>query len=750
MIRMEVELLSPVGDFESLRAAVNCGADAVYLGMSGFNARAKAKNFGDDELIEAVEYAHFRGVKVYVTLNTLVYNDEFDELFGLVKKAIEAKVDAFIVQDLGVARFLRESFDGIELHASTQLGVHNLSGAEIAQKVGFKRVVLSRETKLEDIRKIKENTNLEIEFFVHGALCSSFSGNCLISSFKSGDSGNRGRCAQLCRLPYSTESKSGYLESTKDLCLIDSLQTLAAAGVTSFKIEGRLRRAGYVAIATRAYRKAIDSLGSLPNGLKNELLKAYSRGKFNETAYLYDNYDKLNISFNNHRGVKIGRLDEVKRFKNLYKLEISSSHDIAVGDGLKFFENGKEAGSLGVGSVENKNGKYYVFSAKSAAKGSDVYLTLDSRLEKEALSTEKKVPLQVDCMAISGQKLLVTAKSGNFKTVYESDFVLEKAKTQALTEKDFIDTFKKSDFCLEKLNLTTDGVFIAKSVLNECRRIALDSLKKEILKSFNKPITAKAVFIDSGSTFNNRGDNAVNVNKKRIIVVGNEREYNFAKEFDAMIAISPSSYFDKNLSDFLENHKVGLCLPIVAEQSEIKKFEALVLKSDFIVANNLWGLKWAEKVKTVAGTGLNVFNNYAVNELKDLGADNCIMSLELCKGGYNYGGEYYYSLGYPVLMNFVYCPFKELYGNGEKNCDKCRFKDVEYRDAKGNLYSIRRVKSGRCRFELLGQPINSVNKHLMNEFIDLRGFSADEFQSALDGKQVKPCESVGKLNLRIK
>lgn len=210
-----LELLAPAGDMESFDVAVASGADAVYLGLDNFNARMKAQNFDCDNIAQVVSRAHFYGVKVYVTINTILQNCEFKELIELVKASIDAKVDAFLVQDLGVCKVLKETFDGICLHASTQLGVHNLYGAKVAEKAGFSRVVLSREAKLEDIIEIKNNTNLEIEYFVQGALCIAFSGNCYLSSKEQGASGNRGLCKQMCRLPYRAEvqgkSCDGYL-----------------------------------------------------------------------------------------------------------------------------------------------------------------------------------------------------------------------------------------------------------------------------------------------------------------------------------------------------------------------------------------------------------------------------------------------------------------------------------------------------------------------------------------------------------
>ncbi|MEG1663387.1 MAG: peptidase U32 family protein, partial [Clostridia bacterium] len=264
-----IELLAPAGDIDSFYSAVNNGANAVYLGLSGFNARLKADNFDGENLIKCVKYAHFFGVKVYVTVNTLVKNSEIVDLIALVEAAVDAHVDAFIVQDLGVAKILTECFPHIVLHASTQCGIHNADGAKIAEKLGFKRIVLSRETKLDDIKAIKATTDLELEFFVQGALCVSFSGNCYMSAVEASASGNRGLCKQLCRMQYDAVKetkdsqkllKSGYLLSARDLCLIDSLKELLDAGISSFKIEGRMKRAGYVGEVVKIYRDAVDEI----------------------------------------------------------------------------------------------------------------------------------------------------------------------------------------------------------------------------------------------------------------------------------------------------------------------------------------------------------------------------------------------------------------------------------------------------------------------------------------------------------
>lgn len=237
-----LEVLAPIGSIGSLKAAIYSGADAVYLGLDLFNARIKADNFNKDNIAQWVDYCHLFNVKVYITFNTNIKESEREIFAQYVDIAAKANVDAFIVTDLGCLDILKR-YD-VPLHGSTQIGVHNLAGAKVLEELGFTRVVLARETLSSDIRKIKENTNLEIEHFVHGALCVCFSGSCLMSSMMSGDSGNRGRCNQPCRLKYksSISDKNAYLLSPKDQCLIDKVQELAELGVDSLKIEGRLKQ----------------------------------------------------------------------------------------------------------------------------------------------------------------------------------------------------------------------------------------------------------------------------------------------------------------------------------------------------------------------------------------------------------------------------------------------------------------------------------------------------------------------------
>ena len=275
-----LELLAPAGSMEALRAAVQNGADAVYLGCGTFNARQSAKNFTPQALTEAVKYCHVRGVAVHLTLNTLVSDKETPEAAALIRHAAESGVDAFIVQDWGVVQLCRQIAPHIPIHGSTQMTVHSLPGVLLCAAWGMTRVVLSRELSREEIRYICQNSPIEIEVFVHGALCMGYSGQCYLSAAIGGRSGNRGRCAQPCRQSYGyARWQNQYPLSLKDNCLVHSLQDMAEMGVASLKIEGRMKRPEYVAAVTGVYRQALDS-GNVTRAMNNQLLAAFNRQGF--------------------------------------------------------------------------------------------------------------------------------------------------------------------------------------------------------------------------------------------------------------------------------------------------------------------------------------------------------------------------------------------------------------------------------------------------------------------------------------
>ena len=318
-LERRAELLAPGGSFEGMKAAVNAGADAVYMGGTKFGARAYAQNPDEEGLLEAIDYCHLHGRKLYMTVNTLLKEEELEtQLYPYLKPYYERGLDAVLVQDLGALSFLKEMFPGLALHASTQMSVQSVQGAKLAQQLGFERVVPARELSLEEIRRIYEATGMEIECFIHGALCYSYSGQCLLSSLIGGRSGNRGRCAQPCRQAYELEDDAGkrlsrkeapYLLSLKDICTVDLLPELMDAGVCSFKIEGRMKRPEYAAGVVSIYRYYLDRiLEGRPAAQADEqdltkLMDLYNRGGFSKGYYFVEHSAKMmSMQRPNHAG----------------------------------------------------------------------------------------------------------------------------------------------------------------------------------------------------------------------------------------------------------------------------------------------------------------------------------------------------------------------------------------------------------------------------------------------------------------
>ena len=261
----KIELSAPAGDIKCLKAAIEGGADAIYLGGKNFGARAFSKNFSDEEIVEAIKLAHLYGVKIYVTVNTLVYDKEVDSFIKYIEFLHKNNVDAILLQDLGMLDLIRKTYPNLEVHASTQMHIHNLDGVKLMENLGVKRVVLARETSIDDIKHIRQNSNIELEVFVHGALCVSYSGQCLMSYFKQERSANQGECEGSCRLRYNVLNKDKIIDSNvyalslKDLNSLENIGRLIDVGVSSLKIEGRMKSAAYVYLVTSLYRKAIDS-----------------------------------------------------------------------------------------------------------------------------------------------------------------------------------------------------------------------------------------------------------------------------------------------------------------------------------------------------------------------------------------------------------------------------------------------------------------------------------------------------------
>ncbi|MBM7615935.1 DUF3656 domain-containing U32 family peptidase [Alkaliphilus hydrothermalis] len=503
----QIELLAPAGSFEALKAALQNGADAVYLGGTEFSARAYASNFDRDTLQEAVEYAHIRGMKVYITINILMKDHEIQGLLEYVNFLYNIDVDAVIVQDLGVMMLIREAFPDLELHCSTQMTLHNTKGVESLKKMGVKRVVLARELSLNEINEIHKKTGMELEAFVHGALCVAYSGQCLMSSFIGGRSGNRGRCAQPCRKPYQLVSSKGDLNnideeyhlSMRDLNTFEEIGKLIESGVTSFKIEGRMKKPQYVASIVRSYRQGIDHYlkkGKIlkDEGLQKEMAQMFNR-KFTK-GYIFESprSEIVNTEKPNNSGIYLGKVLQYQAKTKRLHIKLKSS--LSVGDGIEVWQGiGSNEGGVVTAIYVNQKpvpkattGQSVEIELKGKIQaGADVYKTLDVEMMDELERTyahqaeNKKVLVYGEIKINLGKPMELSLWDGANHHVYsKTDFIVEKAQRVALTEERVIENLSKlgnTPYSLEELKVEIDdGVAVPISVINGLRRDAIDQL----------------------------------------------------------------------------------------------------------------------------------------------------------------------------------------------------------------------------------------------------------------------------------
>lgn len=490
---------------DSLKAAVMAGCDAVYLGGVLFGARAFAGNFTNEEIVYAINYAHLYGVKVYVTINTIIYDSEVERFLDYVRFLHKNNVDVVIIQDIGMFDLLRKKFPNLELHASTQMNIHNYDGALLAKKLGFKRVVMARETPIDVIKKIKEEIDIEIEVFIHGALCVSYSGECLLSALVGKRSGNRGTCAQICRKKYDfyDDEKNklninNYLLSTKDLCTLKYIDKLIEIGVDSLKIEGRMKRSPYVYLVTKTYRKVIDNYyntGKLKID-ENDIIELKKMFNRNFTKGFMLNEDNNNFTYDkrpNNIGIEVGQV--ISKVKN--DLKIKLTYDVSVHDGLRILDDKEDKGLvINKMFINNK-------SVLEAKKGDVITLKYDKYVEKNSkvLLTSSKKQLDSISEAIKNQERFIyvdlsfTAKENeNLKLTITDGLntvteVLDKTPMRAINKETSYDVIKKQ---LSKLGNTVykarsitlnldDNLFINIKDINEIRRRAISKLNEKRL-----------------------------------------------------------------------------------------------------------------------------------------------------------------------------------------------------------------------------------------------------------------------------
>ena len=687
-----VELLSPVGDFECLKAAVQNGADSVYFGASSFSARAFANNFNLEELEKAICYAKIRGVKTNLTLNTLIKDNEFNDSLELAKKAYEFGIDAIIVQDLGLAKKLIELYPDLPIHASTQMTIHNLNGALMLQKLGFKRVVLSRELSIDEIAYISKNTNIEIECFIHGALCISYSGQCLFSSMVGGRSGNRGKCAQPCRLPYDllendNKIDSGYLLSTRDLLGLEFIPELLDAGVKCLKIEGRMKSPEYVATVTRIYRKYIDLYYSgneylIDDNDRKELLQAFNRGQCSQGHLSKSPNSKLIFPEKpNNMGLFLGTVENFNKNKGHITLKLHEP--ISVGDSVSL-QN--ETGSYKISELMEKNrnisttkiGQIVTIGRMKGniKRGDKIYkissLSL-SNLAKESYKKEyRKVDFDIDVTIKKSQPIAISVipSSTNKIPTYEGlslhtsiDTFPEDALNKPLTQESIIKQLSKtgdSPYNFKNINIDLgENLFIPKlSILNELRRLTLSSIEDYAISSIhrennleeNNDLTKKDILLNDMRTVINNTDTVHFKPKVSLLLNELNLDYDYSLLNSVDELYIPLKYFaQKKYSQILKilNKKTNLYIymPTIVQGNYKNLFFANAKTAvenyniQGFVISNIGNIKLLydlfenvnQHFKIIANFTFNIFNCNTILELKKLGLSRFTIPPELDK-----------------------------------------------------------------------------------------------------------------------
>jgi len=647
------ELILPAGNFENLKAAVLNGADAVYGGAKKFNARIPAANFAESELKDGIDFCHLHGKRFYLTLNTLIKDSELEEAIGVAKKAFELGVDAIICQDLGLMKALHELLPELELHASTQTTCHNSAGAKFLENLGVKKIVLARELSLDEIREIKKSTKAGIECFVHGALCFSYSGQCLFSSFAFGKSGNRGQCLQPCRLNFGLEqdgkSEQGFILSMKDLMTVYNVKELANAGIDSFKVEGRLKGVAYVASVAKAYRKAIDSAFGENSALSDEDVKLMKIAFLREATKGYA-FRQEQMTFPEtpmRKGIlaaKVvgfkGKAIRLKLFEGLYKwdrLTAIRGEEFEEFSAARILKEGNEVPKAGKGSeviIETGEKPYLEI-------GQELYFTshkLLKDLEEKALQGGKKIPYSIKVSAKAGENLRAVAEFAGKSASIEFDFRPETAKTAGVSEKELVERLLKEDdfFRPAKLEAKIEGkIFVPVSKLKEFQKAIIAGMREEFLKAFRK---------NAGTGFEGRMKRMLNFRPQKKSVEKRQEIAVFCESLEQAELAKPTAdtivFYESagksSVEKFIKENpekKVFVKGANIQSDAQLREFfkEFAQMQGNYgIVCSNLGALQKAveSKCKFWADRELNCFNSLTAGLLAGLGTERIIPSPE--------------------------------------------------------------------------------------------------------------------------
>lgn len=673
------ELLAPAGNWESLKAAVENGADAVYLGGKTFSARSYAANFDDEYMKRAVEYAHLRGVKIYVTVNILLDDDELKQAAEYVRFLYNTGVDAVIVQDIGLLKVIKSLFPDLEVHASTQMTIHNLEGVKALEQMGADRVVLARELSIDEIRFMAGQAKIGLEVFVHGALCFCYSGQCLMSSLIGGRSGNRGKCAQPCRLKFSVESdgrmtvaRNMHVLSPKDLNMIEHLPDLIKIRqIKSLKVEGRMKRPEYVAVVVGAYRRALDLFKESPKNYRikeeeiRKLKQIFNRGF--TTGYYYSRPGKAMMSYESgkNRGLLIGKVlghggkgyARIKLYGDLNKgdgIEVWTKKGTNTGTVVEFMEiKGKQAEKASRSDVVDIRIKGGIEKGDLVYKTSNIKQLLEARKTYETEIPRRLVGINMEAEFIPGRpmKLKITDFDGNEVTVCSKTKV-EKAVKRPLTQKDIrskLDRLGSTPFFLNELKVKlVDDPILPFSELNETRREAVNKLMEKRILSFKRPEVSERDYKDRLSQFIvPRGKQVSAVKPLLAVRVDSvemaERAYNSGAD---EVYFGGEAFFRKpfSIDDYRKavniagklNKKIFFVFPRITTNERMEKIkkeltDLIKLNPDGFLAGNLGVLNVLKQkaVTCIADFSLNMFNHVSGTVLKEFRVKRVTLSPEL-------------------------------------------------------------------------------------------------------------------------
>ena len=744
----EIELLAPVGSFDALKAAVQNGANAVYLGGKDFSARASANNFDREELIEAVKYAHIRDVRVFVTTNTLIKQDEIEDFVEYAKFLYDIDVDALIMQDIGVAMLIHELLPDFELHASTQMVAHSLEDVQYLESIGFKRVVLARELTVDEIKYICDNTNVDIEIFVHGALCVCYSGGCLMSSMIGNRSGNRGRCAQPCRQKYTMidistgeeiHSNGEYLLSTKDLNTIEDVDKIIETGVLSLKIEGRMKKPEYVATVINSYRNAIDEYQAtkkvnISTETMEDLYTIFNR-KFTKGLILGEvGEDVMNSNVPNNQGLYVGKVVDYN--KKAKRLKIKLEGTLKKGDGINLgggtigrIIKGKERAQIGY-----KGETIELDFIGEARKNQPVFKTSDTNLIDKAQKTytqdkefaKSLIDAEITIKLGEYPELKLIDKNNNSVTV-KGDKLVEKALKVALDEEKIETQIKKlgnTPYELDDLKINLDeGVSMPISLINQMRREAI-----ELLDEAKIPVKDRA-YKDSKIKYSpKKYAKDTNSNSKIRVKINNIEALKSIINLDIdMIYYEDVATLEQAMAMATANNKKLIySAPRIVRNKEYKRLE----KSNEYCKENvqisaLGQVKYykenSENVSFDVDYYLNPFNSETINHYKKEGATTVCISQELNIHEIKETTKYTdmeietVAYGYIPMMLSEYCPMGVVARSckKDKRCATCKESKYVLRDFKGQEY--RTSQDLFCRSTIY----NSIANCLINNLDEL-------------------------------